>query len=583
MSDGQDTEPKSVPAGGLTSSTEGSSLLRLLVHGTGAPLAPLMLLAGIPVLFATGAMIATPVMLSRVMTQDLLFNLSGAWHIYQGQIAHVDFHEPIGRLSFVLTAIGMRLSGVGPAAFLFGMVVVTATLFAASAVVAIRRLPPLPAALFILFVSLLALVPANIGDRPEQYTFAMSYNRYCWGAFSIVVLILFVPPGVPAKLIGPDLVVAAGLLLMMFYLKITYFAAGLGSVAVALLICPHIQRQRRAWLALCALLLLNVLAPYNEAYLSEILSWSGSGAIRKSFWFHVNNLMAALDLYSPYLAAIALALGLCGGRLSRFPLTLIFLLGASLLLLTQNSQTRTLPTGVVVFLVVYEELRARFGELHLRHSVPLLLAVLVLPLCSVAVLAWSIVGYHANAVAGTDLFAIDRTNLRGLAVPVGARGAFLSFSPNFDYPGRDSAPGAQAFYQLTDYEYVQVLLEAADILSGRAAGGIALFDSVNPLPFMLGWQPVGGANLWSTWNAPIRPANEYLGPVQYVLIPKFSLNPQWTRDLVAFYGDHLRENFQQDSETSSWILFVRRSEREPAAGRGVEPRPYSPLMGLGSG
>lgn len=76
----------------------------------------LLALAGLPVLAAAWAVLSPPVMLSKAMTQDLLFNLSGAWHVYSGHIAHVDFHDASGRLSFLLTALGFHLLGPVPCA-----------------------------------------------------------------------------------------------------------------------------------------------------------------------------------------------------------------------------------------------------------------------------------------------------------------------------------------------------------------------------------------------------------------------------------------------------------------------------------
>ena len=91
-------------------------------------------------------------------------------------------------------------------------------------------------------------------------------------------------------------------------------------------------------------------------------------------------------------------------------------------------------------------------------------------------------GIHAYL----GVHVVERTNLRGLAVPEGQRGTFLSFSHSFDYASRPSDAPAQPLYQLSDYEYVLVLMDAADMLAGRQPGGIVLLDSVNPLPFMLG-------------------------------------------------------------------------------------------------
>ena len=549
------------------------------------PSAPLLLLAlaGLPVLAAAWALLSPPVMLSKAMTQDLLFNLSGAWHVYSGQVPHVDFHDPTGRLSFVLTALGFVLLGPGPFAFLVNVAIVTAALFLAAWLAAARRLPLLPAVLFVLFTSLLALMPANVGDRPEQYSFAMSYNRYGWSAYSILALILFVAPSErpderPNRRPNQrgdrawiDIAVAGGLLAAMFYLKITYFAVGLATVGFAVLFQPHVGRHWRAWIAVMALLSLNALAPANHAYLADILASAQSGAVRKSLMLHVNNFVAAIGQYGPYLAAVVVALWMWwSGRESfRFPLTLLFLLAMSFLLLSQNSQAAGMPSVMVILFVLYDRLRVGFAGQRNREIAPWLLTLLLFPLFAIGGQAASIAGYHAEARATHGLFAVDRTNLKGLAVPEGERGTFLSFSHSFDYPARGKADRPQPpLYRLSDYEYVLVLVEAADLLSvrdqGRDPGSIALLDSVNPLPFMLGRAPARGANLWSTWSAPPRPADQYLGGVRYVLVPKFPTSPQWTDDLLRLYGGYLEEHFRWAAESQCWILLLRSDAASPA-------------------
>lgn len=527
-----------------------------------------LLLAGLPVLAAAWALLSPPVMLSKTMTQDLLFNLAGAWHLYSGQVAHVDFHDPTGRLSFLLTALGFMLLGPGPFAFLVNVTIMTAALFLAAWLAAARRLPLLPAVLFVVFASLLALMPANVGDRPEQYSFAMSYNRYGWSAYSILALILFVAPSGPRPRAAVDIAVAGGLLAAMFYLKITYFAAGLATVGFALLFHPHVRRQWRAWVAVSALLSLNALAPHNHAYLADILASAQSGAVRKSLMLHINNFVAAIGQYAPYLAAVVVALWMWWSRREsyRLPLTLLFLLAMSFLLLSQNSQAAGMPSVMVILFVLYDRLRTSFAALHNREIAPWLLTLLLFPLFAVGSYAASLAGYHAEARDRPALFTVDRTNLKGLAVPGGERGTFLSFSHTFDYPERTKAAGPlPALYRLSDYEYVLVLLEAADLLTqrdqgrdhSRDQGGIALLDSVNPLPFMLGRAPARGANLWSTWSAPRQSADQYLGGVRYVLVPKFPTSPQWTEDLLHLYGAYLEEHFRQAAETRCWILLLR--------------------------
>ncbi|MGD9883713.1 MAG: hypothetical protein AB7U95_26740 [Reyranella sp.] len=550
----------------LVEGSAGTPVRRFVVTSVrGARLSPGLLLAvaGLPVLAAAGALLTTPVILSKAMTQDLLFNLAGAWHVHAGHVQHVDFHDPTGRLSFILTAIGFRLVGAIPFAILVNVAIVAAILFAASFVATVRRLPLLPAAIFVVFVSLLALMPVNVGERPDQYTFAMSYNRYCWSAYSILALILLVPPRDGADRTSLDVGVAGLLLVLMFSFKITYFAAGLATVGFAVLFHPHVSRRWRMWLALSALLVGNALAPYNEPYLGDVLGWAGTGAVRRDLMLHLNNFMAALGQYAPYLVAIVVAgwMWWSGRAPWRLPLTLIFLFAVSLLLLSQNSQVAGLPSGIVMLLVLYDRVRAHFAAVRNRDMAPLLLALLVPPLFVTGSFAMSLAGYHAAASKSHRLYVVDHTNLRGLAVPAHRTGTFVTVSHAFDYPTGTRADSATPLYRLSDYEYLVLLLEAADLMRLRPPGGIAVLDNVNPLPFMLGQPPIPGANLWSGWNAPVRTADEYLGGIRYVLIPKFPVTPQWTADLKKLYGRYLDDHFHPAAETRGWILLDRSPPR----------------------
>jgi hypothetical protein len=539
--------------------------------------AVLVTLAGLPVLAAAWALMSPPVVLSNAMTWDFLFNLSGAWHLYVGHVPHVDFYDPIGQLYFILTAIGFQFLGPDPFAFVVGVAIVVCILFAASCLAAVRRLPLLPAAIFVVFVCLLALMPANLGEKPDQYTFAMSYNRYCWSAFSVLALIVLVPPRNRLGRDWIDIAVGALLLLAMFYLKITYFAAGLAAVAFAMLFQPHVGRRWPAWLAVCALVIANAFAPHNHSYLNDILASAQGGAIRSGLAQHLRNFFAAVGEYAPYVAGLVVAcwMWLTGHASLRLPLTIAFLLATALFLLSQNTQSSGLPSTIVIVLVFYDQLRTHFADARARDLAPLLLALLVFPLFAMGASAISIAGYHAKASRAQALYVVDHTNLRGLAVPAGERGALASFQRGGIFESDDNSlrgqPGALVpRYELSQYEYVETLLEAADLVAGRRdkerhqSDGIALFDQVNPLPFMLGLPPPRGANLWSYGLRPLLPAQQYLADVEYVLIPKFPTTANWTAVLVSHYGSYLDEHFHRAADTPRWIMLTRLQPAVPA-------------------
>jgi hypothetical protein len=100
----------------------------------------------------------------------------------------------------------------------------------------------------------------------------------------------------------------------------------------------------------------------------------------------------------------------------------------------------------------------------------------------------------------------------------------------------------------------------------RRPGGIVVLDQVNPLPFMLGWPPPRGGNLWSGPAAPLRPADEVFAEADHVLIPKFSTYGAWTEQARLEYSAYLSQNFPESEETQSWIVLSREGAVTPRPG-----------------
>jgi hypothetical protein len=110
-----------------------------------------MALAGVPALAGVWLLLLSPGrLMSREMTWDFLFILSGAWHLHFGHVAHVDFHEPLASLNFLLPLAAFSLFGVTPVAFLASVVAVAALVLVLACWAAWRRLPLLPASVFVL-------------------------------------------------------------------------------------------------------------------------------------------------------------------------------------------------------------------------------------------------------------------------------------------------------------------------------------------------------------------------------------------------------------------------------------------------
>jgi hypothetical protein len=515
----------------------------------------LVLAAGVPVLTAGWAVLSPSRMISSEMTWDLMFNLAGAWHLWFGHVPHADFHEPVGTLTFLLTEAGFRLIGPSPKAVAVGMAIAAAVIFAIACLAAARRLALLPAVLFVVFVCLIVLRPANVGDHPNAYSFAMAYNRYGWSGLSVLALLLFEPPARQSRADIVEMLCAALILAALFYLKITYFSAGVAMAIVAIAASPHVRSRWRGWAIVLLASVALVLLPYNWPYLADLEAAADAGIVRDDAAFFFNDFAENAGEYAAYVAAVGLAVWLWhrGEAPARLVIAAAFLLLIGLLLLSQDSQSHSVPLAVVMAFLFQAELQRQSTAPALR------LAVLVFPFAAIVSSATSLIGYHMRLGEGY-LRTVDKTNLQGLAVPKEPEGLLADVSAGRDrflLFGRTRA--IRPRYELSPYEYIETLTDAAALLEehGLAKGKIAVLDQVDPLPFMLGLEPPRGGNLWSGAGAPTPSPEEYLAAADTVLVPKFTTNFAWTEQAKAVYGPYLAANFPTRLDGALWTVMSR--------------------------
>jgi hypothetical protein len=523
----------------------------------------LAVLAAIPLLAGIWALLSPGRVLSREMTWDFLFILLGAWHLHFGHVAHVDFHEPLAVLNFLLPLAGFHVFGVTPLAFMAGVVIVAMAVFVLAFWAAWRRLPLLPACIFVVFVDFLILMPTTVGDTLGAFSFAMSYNRYGWSALCILTLILYLPPRASRSGDWLDAVAVAFLLVAMFYLKITYFVAGLGALGLAVLVCPHIRSRWVIWVSTGALVVANALAPYSHAYLVDIWDAVQAGGVRSNPRFFLWTYLPGAAQYAPYGAAFVLAWLMWSRDRAplRLPMAMLVIIAIGLFVFSQNAEPDAVPLGIVMAFLLYDQFRPRLEQRPADMRVALLAALLVFPLFAIAVSSANLAVYNIKARSDHDLLVVDRTQLRGLVVPTGDSSLLTDFSggpatPDLFHRLRNVKPRDA----LTPFEYVETILEAAALFEGRRrpSGGILVFDQINPLPFMLGIEPPRGDNLWSSVDRKLRPAAILFAEVDYVLVPKFSTDTAWTDKAMAEYGSYLAARYPYRDETQSWILLSRR-------------------------
>ncbi len=342
----------------------------------GEPL-PLLALSAVLIIPAIWAVLSSPVIYSREMTWDLMFNLDGAWRLYNGQTAHVDFHDPLGTLPFAATALGFYVVGTKPFAFLIGETIV-AILITVLAVVAVKnRLALVPAALFVTLCALLTLVPLVIGDLPTEYTFAMAYNRFGWSLLGILYVIIFVGPRNGRRPVLTDVIAAAIIVVALYYVKITYFGVAFAGVGVALMTSRHVRQHYRAWCVVLALIALIALAPFNHGYIADIVDAMSAGSVRTQVSLFLRNFAYGSAEQSSVIAADLVLFYLwLQGRVSLGTLIAgAFVFVSGLFLISQNAQEQGIPLYVIptllILVAVCDWARAARSD-QSRHAIALI-------------------------------------------------------------------------------------------------------------------------------------------------------------------------------------------------------------------
>jgi hypothetical protein len=519
------------------------------------------------VIVAVGAcMLALPGrIVSREMTWDLLFNLEGAWHLHNGHAAHVDFHDPLGVLNFALTAIGFELVGVSPHAFIVGELLAVAALFATAVVAVRRRLPMLPGTLFVVFVCQLVLKPVNVGENVQDFTFAMAYNAMGWSALAVLSLILFLPPRGRRDAGWLDTATVAFLLLALFHLKITYFAAALAELAAALVIAPHIRRRALRWSVAGGLVVAHAFAPSNAPYLADIFAALESGAANSALIPFIILMFANLSELSLLAIGLLIAFWLwrTGEASALLPLAAGLLMAVSCGVLLQNTQERGLVLSVVVALLLYDHFRGDPAVGRRPVSKWMLLALLVVPVAGTLKQSVSLAGYAVEAARSRMLFTFENgSGLEGLSVPRGSEAlmdAVLKRPSDYRLFSAIRAAGV-GDEEVSQYEYAQSLIDGAALFAdpARRDGAMVVLDQVNPLPFMLRRPPPRGSQLWLDLRFPWRSADEALGDADYVMVPKFPTYREVTRAAFERYGTYIATHFPVRTENRSWLLYSRR-------------------------
>ncbi len=232
----------------------------------------------------SGALLAKGGLYIKQHEGDTLHLLQILLRMTDGQLPHLDFVTPIGILAFspivIFTTLGM---GVGTA-FLWGQVLVAAVFFPAIWWVSHSRLQGVWR--FVFSIALLVLCLGLIhGESNTAISVSMHYNRWAWAAAFLAIVTAMLPNQNADVSTGSNTQLFDGVVIglafaVMAMIKVTYFAAFLPAVLVALF--TRGSGKTVLWALVSGLIAVGLMTLYVGTplfwlyYLSDLLNVAGS-------------------------------------------------------------------------------------------------------------------------------------------------------------------------------------------------------------------------------------------------------------------------------------------------------------------
>jgi hypothetical protein len=497
---------------------------------------------------------------------DTFFFLDNAYRVAQGQIPHRDFSSAWGPVMFLIDAAGLWMSGMKPTGFGYANAVFGALLAVWAFFIARSRWSSTSACAVGIYTLLLVTAPFPIGIAPIDFGYAMSYNRYGYALFGIIMIECVA--GAPStryeirQRIGEAISTGIALGLLVF-LKISYALVAVPFIAA--LMTGGVGRVRRFIGVSSGFAILTVLVLcYLRFDVADMLQDLQTAAAARRLSLRLLRPIDPLDLAQGtfilvFAAGLICGISTGGERAARLhgALFALLTLAAGYLLLISNQQANTFPLNgyaAVALVATYEPLMTgrllKWPGVSLNFPRALLLAACVLPLCIMNGISLAYAALEPRVLAIANVIRLESPE----------RGTSLPFRP---------VMGAQPT-ETTGAGYVAAVNDGVALLRRHTGDidGVLTFDEFNPFNYLLDRpSPRGGfaaaAYDYIFSDAAHPTAERFFGDTAYVLVRKYkqngsdSMEGDDVRALMRIYGPALRSHFTMVEETEHWVLWRR--------------------------
>ena len=524
---------------------------------------------------ALALILCLPILLVLAFARDLTLNytyhdvfipLDAAWRTLQGQWPHTDFFTPVGLAYFWQHGAAAWLWGmdsrlVSRANFIaLPFVLIPAVLFSW------RRLSAFSTVLLLVFLTVLIVSPIFLDGPARLVAYIANYNRLGSALCAVIALwALAAPRGRGTAWTLADAVAVGVALLVLAFLKVTFFALAVAVVATGCVVTPRIWRTASvAGVILVAGTVALELAHHGllAAYLADLKrAGAANTVVFRRFYtseaFFENLVPLALIL------SMAAAMAWIAPRQRWASAGMVGVAAACVLVSTQNFGAFSAPLVVLVMLLA-ERLRAGDDAGSGLSAARPLLATAGLFACLMATLPFLL-----THVIGT--FNQARLN-RSQGVVVGeGRSDVLRDMVWLSHPIENQAiPEGVAIEEVLKwnpflpYDFTNTILTDGLALLQRDALtnlSIANLSFSNPFPAALHAPPPRGVALWwdegRTFDTKSLTAPMVLGDAQVVMVPKLWSYYYNVRDLLSVSQSTLDRDFTPH-QSQYWTAWVKK-------------------------
>ena len=520
-------------------------------------------------LLVEGVVIAlTGAIPQRLFGHDVPLLLEGAWRIVQGQVPHVDFATPLGPVTFLLIAAGIKLGGRSADALAWSVVIAVLALGAWAWLIGRRVMLPMLAACFTIFIAGLAGSSHFLGMAMQWISYSAIYNRLGYAFVCLILVEMFGPSHATLSSRSRVGGMSTGLALaILLFLKFTYFGAAAGIIACGLLLRISAV-NRRQWMAGFAL---------------------GFGVVFLAFVIYMHGHVLAMfgDLRSASAARVALSgntARVFGNLANNARDTLLLLLVLFLASRADDAgRNAPAPSWRKISAIVPVALVSGIAIVSTNFQnaeIPILSAAVIV-LCEYATRGMRRpVDADSEAGASRDGRLLSCLLLAGVFVgtPVAGDFASVAYAAVATRLGHAAIPPerrinapALASLDVVDagsscglFAYGAKINKGVDILGPviHADSRVFVMDFSNPFPFALGLQSARGDLVWwhygTTFSERRFPRPEgVFREVTLVLVPRCEEDAPSILALRQLYGPYVEEHYTMKGQNDAWLLLER--------------------------